>query len=159
VPVRTTAINPPSRSTRPAASAASQAATESACFSPVAVPQAALAAAIRRIAPLSSAARQRLQRAAGARALVQELLRPLLAQSDAQRADRRDRRVASFALGRDQHVGQCLPPEQRFLARFDRAEAGDEPRLDRKRCEQALAEAVDRQDTQAAAGRIEHLGE
>ena len=103
--------------------------------------------------------RQRLQRGERAGAFGEELLGPALPQPERQRADRAHGAVASFALGGGQHLGQRLAPQHRLLARLERAEAGDQSRLDRKGGEQPLAEAVDGLDAQAAAGRVEHLGE
>ncbi len=62
----------------------------------------------------------------------QEALGLAFAQPEAQRPDRRDRRVAALGLGGDEQFGERLACEQRFLARFDRAEAGCEPRLNRE---------------------------
>ncbi len=59
----------------------------------------------------------------------------------------------------DQQFGQRFARHAGFFARFERAEAGDQPRLDREAGEQALAEAVDRLDPHAPARRVEHARE
>ena len=102
--------------------------------------------------------RKRRQRLLLARARDPECLRPALAQSQRQRTDRLERRRATFSLGLDQHLGKRLARQHRLFARLEGAETRHQPRLDRERRQQALREAVDRLNTDAAAGRIKHLG-
>lgn len=86
----------------------------------------------------------------------EERLRPALAQTQRQRADRLDRTDPPFALGRLQHPRQRFARQHRLFARLQRTEAGGEPRLDRKGREQPLAEAMNGLNAKPAARRVEH---
>ena len=90
---------------------------------------------------------------------LEEILGLALAQAQRQRADCIHHPTPMFALGIDEHLGERLARQHRFLALIERAKAGDQPRLHREGGEQRLAEAVDRLDADAAPGRVEHLGE
>jgi hypothetical protein len=77
----------------------------------------------------------------------------------AQRLERGHQRVVAPFLRGDHQIGQRLPREARLFTLVERAEARRQVGLQRKGGQQLLAEAVDRLDAQATAGRFQHFGE